>query len=106
VESIFGNKIRAEIDTAIAAKAKELAAGVKDKGRKNELENSFSMHLKEFMGRIERGMTVEIRLLCAPQEDEAEADKAAAEFEEVAASLTFPPPSSDPVLQITQQDGG
>lgn len=107
VESIFGDKIRAEIDTAIELKSKELTAGVKDKGRRNELENSFSMYLKEFLGRIERGMTVEIRLLASPPDDvEAEDAATAAEFAEVAASLAFPPASPDPVLQITQQDGG
>lgn len=106
VEAIFGDKIRAEVQASIDQKAKEIAASVADAGRRNELENSFAIHLKEFLGRIERGMTVEIRLLTAPVEHEADDNQEVEDFDDVVASLKFPPPSPNPVLQITQQDGG
>jgi len=107
VEHIFGDKIRSEIDLAIEQKSKELASAVAENGRRHELENSFAMHLKEFLGRVERGMTVEIRLLASPAEPAGDdGDNETEAFQEMASSLRFPPPSPHPVLQITQQDGG
>lgn len=108
IEAFFGDKIKREIQTSVDAKVEELAASVADPGRRNELSNALNRHLNELLGRIERGMTVEVRFIGHHAEgaiDEATAE-AEADIGRIASGLKFPPPSPNPILQITKQEGG
>ena len=109
IEKIFGDKIRAEIELGIAKESARLVEAIKPAARKNELGNALSIDLKEFLGRIERGLTVEVRLISASDDAESENDDdeatdktaEASELRAIAALLKFPPPSDNPVLQIS-----
>lgn len=104
VEAIFGNKIREEIERGIEAKTVELVAGVKPKGRQNELSNALRKDLSEFLGRLERGLRVEVRLIGgsdAQDADEGSEEAAEDTLRTLSSSLVFPQPSQNPVLQIT-----
>ena len=104
VDAFFGSKIKQQIDIEIDAKASELTAKIGDEGRRNELHTGLSMLLHQFMQRVERGMTVEIRLIGQqdPSEDADETeDPQKDELHAIAASLKFPEPSAVPVLQLT-----
>ena len=105
VEKIFGDKIRTEVDAVIREKATELAANVPEPARRNELESALGLHLKEFIGRIERGMTVEVKLLVNPTGQDGAESEETTENGGGYTSLRFPPPSPNPVLMITQQGG-
>ncbi|MFN5127374.1 MAG: hypothetical protein ACK519_07515 [Sphingomonadaceae bacterium] len=106
VESFFGDKIRQQVKEEIEKAANALVTNVANAGRKNELQTSLSMRLEQFLQRVERGMTVEIRLIGQQEaNDETLVDDDAAtaqtEFSELAAGLIFPKPSTEPVLQLT-----
>ncbi|MEG3146793.1 hypothetical protein U1839_19245 [Sphingomonas sp. RT2P30] len=101
IGKIFDGKIKDQISAEIKAEAARLVSGMKEKERKNELESAFNIYLRQLLERIERGMTVEIRLLQAPEgkEDATEEEKAA--FSSISETLSFPKPSGDPVLALT-----
>jgi hypothetical protein len=100
VEKIFGDKIRAEVAAQVEAESKRLTASMNSGGRRNEVASGLQLHLREFLARVERGMTVEIKLITQSQEAEEELDEAAASVEEFAHLLRFPTPTGDPVLSI------
>jgi hypothetical protein len=105
VENFFGDKIRQQVKEEIEKEANALVTNVGNAGRKNELQTGLSMLLEQFLQRVERGMTIEIRLIGQQGADgETLADDAATaqtEFSELAAALIFPKPSTEPVLQLT-----
>lgn len=103
VDSIFSDKIKKQIDAGIEAKVAELIAPVADAGRSNELGNALRKDLPEYLGRIERGMRVEVRLIAALDVVEGEESSLEDEMQNLANDLKFPPASTDPVLQITRQ---
>jgi hypothetical protein len=106
VEEIFGPKIETQIQEAIEAKVAELVANIKNQARRNELENGFRFALRQFLARIERGMTVDVRYLPAPlggdasEEQEESVEQKTAGMNAVASTLVFPRPIGDPVLKI------
>ncbi len=105
VETIFGDKIKQQVSEQIQAQATELTSKVADTGRKNELHSGLSMLLEQFLQRVERGMTVEIRLIGQHDvvvESEAGDDGSTRyDLETLAAELTFPPASAAPVLKLS-----
>lgn len=105
IEAIFGAKIQGQIDSAVDEKIGQLLIKVEDLARRNELENGIRPALKQFLARIERGMTVEIRYLPTYQEDLDEIsaedrEKKQEEVRMVASTLVFPEPVGEPVLKI------
>ncbi len=106
VEGIFGPKITKQIESAIEEKIIKMTAGIESEARKNELQNGLRPTLRQFLARIERGLTVDVRYLPAPKSDnDAEnADEVretkSAEIHAVVAKLVFPRPVGNPVLQI------
>lgn len=104
VETIFGDKIKAQVNKKIKGQAEELTANVADVGRKNELQTGLTMLLEQFLQRVERGMTVEIKLIGQGEpEAEQDADEAGVrnDLETLAAGLAFPAASAVPVLKLT-----
>lgn len=105
IESFFGEKIKQQVKESIEAQATALVANVQDAHRKNELHSGLSILLEQFMQRVERGMTVEIRLIGNRNADEdapnEEVEAARNNVNELAASLIFPTPSEVPVLRLT-----
>lgn len=74
---------------------------MKEKERKNELESAFNIYLRQLLERIERSMTIEIRLLKAPEGSEDATEEEKVEFASISETLSFPKPSGDPVLALT-----
>lgn len=107
VEKIFGPKIEQEISKSISQKVTEITKGLKDPGRKNELKNGLSITLRQFLARVERGLTVDIRYLPPPIETtdgEASEDSRVSarrnEMEQLATRLDFKKPEGDPILML------
>lgn len=109
IEKIFGSKIEAQIKAAIEEKTKALATEMGDKGRKNEIENGLRPILKQFLARVERGLTVDVRYLPAPtdndtndSDDEVEEvqERQRSEMRSVASTLNFPRAEGSPVLLL------
>ncbi|WP_155986404.1 hypothetical protein [Novosphingobium resinovorum] len=107
VEKIFGPKIEAQIKSAIEDKSAELASSVKPAARKNEISNGLNLSLREFLARVERGLTVDIRYLPPPQTaDDADGDLASKtedrlqEIQAVASALEFRRPAGEPILRL------
>ncbi len=107
IETIFGGKIRKEIEAQVTLKSIEMASKVKESGRRNELEIALGKYLEQFLQRIERGMTVEVRLLSHADDPEVASDEPIpvdptidALFD-IAGELRFPSAAAHPVLQLT-----
>lgn len=106
IEHIFGEKIVKEIDSAIEAKAAELTAAITDKPRAYEVQNGLRPTLRQFLARIERGLTVDVRYLPpplpeAPDEGAAEdREEKKSEMHIAASKLNFPRPVGDPILRL------
>jgi hypothetical protein len=106
VDQIFGTKIQAQVDASIQEKVDQLTYEVADQARKHELQNGLRPALRQFLARVERGMTVDVRYLPA-QSEAGENDEVVevqeerkGEIHDVAAKLVFRRPVGEPVLQI------
>lgn len=105
-------QIAAKIDEAVKQKALEMLFQYKgDMGRRNELQTSLNSALEQMLQRVERGMTVEIRLIPPPAQQTLAGDAHQAEtrekFDELAAiskSLEFPQVQGAPALQLTTDE--
>ena len=106
VENIFGDKIREEIRAGIEEQVKGLTSDIKPAARRHELSNGLRKDLHELLGRIERGMKVEVRLIADDEaiEGNEEVGVREEEMKNIVSGLKFPPPSPNPVLQLTQQE--
>lgn len=107
IEAFFGSKLRKQLDEGIKEEVARQVIAVRPAARKNELKNALTIDLREFLARIERGLTVEVRLLNEAgvetnEDDEVggEGNEGAAEFRSIAAGLKFSPPTDLPLLQI------
>lgn len=104
VEEFFDKKIEKEIAIAMDQKVNELVPATEGPGRSHEQRTDMRWALESILGRVERGMTVEIRFLPPPptKDGEAEAPKAAAfnTLKEVAPQLLFPAADPTPVLKL------
>jgi len=103
VEKIFDEKIQKTIESEIEKKVKDLTKSIVDQGRKNELQNGLTLMLKQFLARIERGMTVDIKYLprlSEGAEESAEVQVKKQEVIEIANRLFFHRPKGEPILQI------
>jgi hypothetical protein len=108
IEEIFDSKIQKEIGIAIDQKVDELIPAKDGAGRHHEQRNDMKWALESILGRVERGMTVEVRFLPPPAPTEGEAAPAnAASFEELKVltpQLQFPAPDKTPVLTLPPSD--
>jgi hypothetical protein len=112
VEEIFDKKIKEQIDKSIDAKVKEiLEQGNAHKKRHGELSGSLKWVLESLLAKMERGLTIELRLPPPPEETDEEdgegsTSEAAHEYYrelvEVQGQLVFPAPSKNPVLAIPE----
>lgn len=104
---VFDDKIERAVNAAISERVKEiLASSPAEQSRKNELEKGLDWSMRALLSRIERGMSVEIRLLPPAPKDELEekqgTPKNYAEVEEIARQLVFPQPTGEPVLALPE----
>lgn len=108
---VFTDRIEKTINEAIDQRVDELIKPNKNQPRDNELRNGLRYAHRALLARIERGLTVEIRFLPPPQQDEVideaelnghdnqdRADRLA--LAEFAAAMEYPEPSEKPILQI------
>ena len=113
IEGFYDKKIKEQIDQAVAEEVEEiLDAGNATKTRRGELSGSLKWVLEALLAKIERGLTIELRLPPPPKEvdekeDEVSEEGAAAikahqELLEVEKQLVFPEPSENPVLTIPE----
>lgn len=81
-----------------------------DEGRKNELDNKLKWAMGQLFSKIERGMTVEIRLLPPPidegdtEEERSAQAQAFADLDAIAKRLDFPKLSGEPLLALERHD--
>ncbi|TGV61534.1 hypothetical protein EN784_03910 [bacterium M00.F.Ca.ET.141.01.1.1] len=105
IVELFDAKIKQVVDASVEAKVQEILKDVDGKsGRKHEQASDMKWALDSIFARVERGMTVEIRLL-PPAIPDGEDGAAAAniQFEnlkKVADDLIFPPIAGTPVLAL------
>lgn len=112
VEDFFGKKIKADINQKVDEKVQELLAEGEVKGaRKGELKGQLDWALRALLSKVERGMTVELRIAPPPpsdtdedQAEDAERSAAHADLKRIQAQLTFPAPSDAPVLEIPHEN--
>lgn len=111
INKFFDGKITKQLDVELDKKTTELMSSYKGPDpRKNELFNGLKLALKKLLARIEKGMTVQLKLLEPPIYEDEENNEAGEEkreklredFRYLAQCLVFPPPADNPVLQIPE----
>jgi hypothetical protein len=109
VDDIFDKKIKSTITGAIEAQTKTLLTQVNTEGgRVYEQGGHVKRALESILARVERGMTVEIRVL--PPEGSpvpgGRPDEAAAftALRSIAPNLIFPKPDQSPILPLRGPD--
>ena len=112
IEQIFDNKIKNEIDAAVEAKvASLLEEGRAQEARKGELSGQLNWALNALLAKIERGMTIELRIAPQPIEPDDDVgedgrDDLRADLLEIQGQLVFPSTSDDPVLELPEFENG
>lgn len=107
-KAFFDDKIAEQIEKAVNDKVAQLTVNQSDEaGRGQEIRSALSIALKSLLGRIERGMTIEIRYLPPPQsDDEKETDtsdplvNARMRLDQIADQLLFPEATASPLVQL------
>jgi hypothetical protein len=104
---VFDDKIKGLVDKAVADRVSQvLTVSELDSARKNELAKGLDWSLRSLLSRIERGMSVEIRMIprypSDPDEGDGEGTESAhySDIEEITNELVFPKPSGEPVLAL------
>lgn len=114
VEEIFDSKIKKEIEVAVENKVTEiLNEGAAPKARHGELKSQLTWVLNSLLAKMERGLTIELRLSPPPVEgadgEEQAQDTAGSlhqELSQLQEELVFPKPSGNPVLEIPEAKNG
>lgn len=105
VEDFFDSKIKTEIQTAVAAKVEEvLTEGKAPAKRKGELTTQLTWALESILAKVERGMTIELRIAPPPidVEEDEEAEPGRQQLLAIQEQLVFPKASDNPVLAIPE----
>lgn len=103
---IFDDKIEKIVQAKISERVDQILKESKaDAGRRNELRTALQWAHEALLSRIERGLSIEIRLLSPPgladgEEPEGAQTPEAEMVRAIARTLTFPAPSGDPVLAL------
>jgi hypothetical protein len=106
VENIFGTKIKQEINAAVETKVAQILASSKaPKGKHAELGAHLTKALEALLAKIERGMTIELRIAPPPLKDDTAEESAEdatnrQELLDIQTNLVFPKPSDNPLLPI------
>lgn len=110
IGDFYDKKIKEVIDKSIEEKVKEiLEASSSEDGRKNELEKALKDAIKSLFARIERGMTIELRMLPLEESEDTEDESeniveenfsALKSLQDLQVTLKFPEPNANPILQI------
>ena len=98
----YDARIQEVLLKAVEEHAAALVPAIEGPGRHHELKTDLSLALQSLVGRIERGMTIELKFLPLAANDEGD-DKLKAAMEEirdVVPNLTFPSPSPTPVIAL------
>lgn len=112
IEKLFEDRIKQHVASSVAAHTAEILKEIKDqKGRKNEQEAQLTWALESIISRVERGMTVEIRMLPPPKPKVAEGEEPPPPpppvFEDlgrISGELVFPKIEGAPVLELPPSD--
>jgi len=105
-QKLLDEQIKTIVAAEVAKKVEELIKQSKaDDGRKNEQEAHLTWALNSIFSRVERGMTIEIKILPPTHEelDPAEGFKPSTEFtnlREITSQLVFPEMKGTPVTQL------
>lgn len=106
--AIFDKEIEERVKKRIDEKVQSMLADYKgDPSRKAELDNSLHLALGQLLERVERGVTVEIRLIPPPKAEKTEAsgpdekEQAFAELDKISKELEFPKIQGQPVLKLS-----
>lgn len=104
VENIFGTKIKQEIKAAVDLKVAEILANSKvSESKRTELGVHLTKALEALLAKIERGMTIELRIGPASAKDETKGDAdSRQELLNIQANLVFPEASDNPILSIPE----
>jgi len=115
LKAFFDDKITVKIQQAVEEKAAALVEESKlDQGRKNEIKKPLSDALEVLLAYVERGMTIELRMLPppteAPNEDGTEPEKTpeeknAAAVQALKAELKFLEPPVSPIMALPNGSG-
>jgi hypothetical protein len=100
IKNFFDAKIDKTIKQAVSEKVEALVSQLGDSKRVNEQRTDIQWALESMLARIERGMTVEIRMLPPPQADDPIQTKAFEDIKEAVPQLVFPAAENIPVLQL------
>ncbi len=108
---MFDTELEKQIDKSIEEKVDELLGKSEiEQSRKTELNKALHDTLRALLARIERGMSIEVRMLppeiSIDEDGEGEelshrAKPATQELYEICAQLHFPPPQEQTVLKLT-----
>ncbi len=98
----YDEKIKSVLLKAVEDHANILVPATDGPGRHHELKTDLSRALQSLVGRIERGMTIELKFLppAVSNDDDVELNAAMEEIREVVPHLTFPSPSQTPVIVL------
>ncbi len=109
-EEMLDITIQKTIKTAIDNKTAELLEGIDEKsGRVNEQETHIKWALESIIARVERGMTVEVRVLPPADKEPEEGEEAEEalqvyrELEEISGQLVFPKVEGTPILALPSE---
>lgn len=108
IEKFFDTKIQQEIDSAVAKKVSEIIEqGKATKGKKGELTGQLTWVLESLLAKMERGLTIELRVSPPPEDEDEDTESANGEttrqqLVEIQKQLVFPEPSENPVLTIPE----
>lgn len=105
INEIFESSIKKTIEASIEAKTGELVGAITGKdARKNEQRTDLKWALESILARVERGMTVEIRMLPpvqkSPEASDSKTQRQFDDLEQIADQLSFPKVAGDPVLAL------
>ncbi len=111
VQEIFDSKIKKEIDAAVETKVNQLLeqGNAKD-AQKGELVGQLSWALNVLLAKIERGMTVELKIAPPPpttdgeenDEEDVNSDETNEALIEIQSELIFPSANENPVMEIPE----
>jgi hypothetical protein len=111
IEKMFDDTIKQEVEKAVQEHTAEIMKGIKGrKGRENEQETHIKWALESIISRVERGMTVEIRMLPPPKAKVAEGEDPPPpppvfdDLGRIASQLVFPKMEGEPLLTLPPYD--
>jgi hypothetical protein len=101
----FDEMIEQRVSRAVNEQAIRFVEPTSDAGRHNELVTEMERSLRSLLARIERGMTVELKLIAKAKDDaSAEDNQAADTIIRIMPQLAFPSPSGSPTLSLPRSD--